>query len=458
MTALPIVVLVIIVCVSVVYVNYYNIRINIINFLIINRGLLAPNCFWWRVSTLLLEDANGINLYQELKARYGKQTSVNVMGTTTVLIMDLGYIKQILDNSPNTFCVGKLKYNFFKPFMRDNVGVSKGCPWARRRRLNEAVLGTDVLHAHADTHNQMIGAVIRDRVPSNFDEFLEAAKKIVSRIVFNKPRIPDEIFEIFSVANSLDAVVNSNFELPPQLNRTYREFIWSELQNPEPLSLVSLTAATDLRKEELIDQVPHWMFPIGGIVHTVSARTLALLCNHRSIFSKLLEHLREVDITSAADIDSAWYLRCCILECLRLNNLVTSTFRTACTDVSFEDGTRFEKGTQFLILNNPILREPECFESPNEFIPERWSAGLERSYCALLFNQGPQRCPGKDLSLFIIQSVVVHYLAHSGVLYGNAVLHSIPLDVKNIPQMIDPCSIVFTTEIEGGSPLTRGGL
>ena len=254
--------------------------------------------------------------------------------------------------------------------------------------------------------------------------------------------LPEKIFKIFSVANSLGAVIYSR-SLPSELDKFYRDFIWQELQNPQPYSLVSLSTATDLDKEELIDQVPHWMFPIGGIIHTVSARTLLMLCNHREKFDKLIGKLQEIDIQNVHAITSVTYLRYCILEMLRLNNLVSSTFRTLCKDFTFDDGTYFKKDTQLLILNNPILREPECFESPNEFIPERWSRHLESTYCAIMFNQGPQKCPGLDISIFLIQSFLVHYLKYSGVLDG-AILNSQKIDTDNIPQMINPCSITFT--------------
>ena len=427
-----------------IYLNYDNIRINLLVFLIVNRGLLAPNCFWWNVSSLLLQDSNGVNLFNELKQKYGDKAPINVMGTDMFLIMNIGQIKEILDNSPNTFCVGKLKYNFFRPFMIKNVGVSKGCPWKRRRTLNEDVLFTNYLHKYANYYNQVISEILHETIPTNFTHFLQVAKKIISRVVFNKPIIPAKIFEIFSTANSLDAVLNSHFQLPKQLDAFYRNFIWTELQNPQPFSLVSLTQSTNLHKDALIDQVPHWMFPIGGIIHTVSARTLVLLCNHRDIFDKLLQQLQEIDVNNAMDIHNVYYLRCCILETLRLNNLVTSTFRTLCEDYTFKDGTYLKKDTQLLILNNPILRSPECFDSPNKFIPDRWNEKLEASYCTLTFNQGPQKCPGKDLSLFLVESLIVHYLEHSGVLHGKAKLDSQKLDVNNIPQMIDPCSITFT--------------
>ena len=76
-------------------------------------------------------------------------------------------------------------------------------------------------------------------------------------------------------------------------------------------------------------------------------------------------------------------MRYCILETLRLNNPVNSTFRSLCKDFTFDDGTELKKDTQMVILNNPILRQEICFENPNKFIPERWSPELEKEYCTL---------------------------------------------------------------------------
>lgn len=429
-----------------IIVNWNNILINYMVFFIINRGLINPNCFWWNMSSLLLNDPNGVNLYNKLKIQYNDFVPINIAGTNMYLINNIDHIKEILNNSPNTFCVGRLKYNFFKPFMKLNVGVSKGCPWKRRRILNDEVLFNNQLHINANYYNYHINKILEKHIPINFTEFQETAKHIISRIVFNKEIIPEQIFKIFIIANTPWAVINPNFKLPNDINTFYRNFIWKELQNPRPNSLVSLCTNSNLEKEELIDQVPHWIFPIGGIIHTVTSRLLVMLCNNERVFKKLIRQLRQIDINDVNDINSEIYLRNCILETLRLNNLVTSTFRTLCEDYTFKDGKSFNKGTQFLILNNPILREKECFIEPDKYIPERWNDKLEESYCSIMFNQGPQKCPGKEISIFLIKSFIIHYLKHSGVLYGDRNIITQKIDKNNIPQMINPCQITFKIE------------
>ena len=80
-------------------------------------------------------------------------------------------------------------------------------------------------------------------------------------------------------------------------------------------------------------------------------------------------------------------MRKCILEALRLMNRLITTFRTLTKDYTFDDKYSFQKGTQFLILNNPVLRESEYYNQPNSFIPERWTPKMEKSYYAISFNQ-----------------------------------------------------------------------
>jgi len=428
----------------IIYQNLTNLRINLMVFLIVNRGLLSPNCFWWNVSSKITSDANGVNLYYKLKNDHGNMVPINIFGTPMYMVTDINSIQQILDKSPDTFCVGRLKYNFFKPFMELNVGVSKGCPWKRSRKLNEKVLFTNYLHLYADYYNRIINQYLQEHQPKNFNEFVDASQHLVSRVVFNKKMIPNQIFEIFQIANSLNAVVSPNFKIPKHINNFYRNFIWNELQNPQPYSLISLSQNSDLNKEELIDQVPHWIFPINGIIHTVVPRTLIMLCNHPDIFKKLILKLHEINIDNAMDIYNLRYLKYCILETLRLNNLVTSTFRTLCQDYRFKNGKEFKKGDQFLILNNPVLRDENCFPHPNKYIPERWNDRLEDMYCNMIFNQGPQKCPGKELSLFLIASFIVHYLKHTRVLSGLITLECQKIDINNSPQMINPCTISFS--------------
>ena len=119
------------------------------------RGILAPNCTWFKVSDLLLSDGAGVNLYNNYKQKYGDFAPINMFGTKLYIVTNKEYVKTILYNSPNLFNVGKLKKSFFKSFMAKNVGVSSGCPWKRRRYMSEIALVTDRLHTFGQKYNDI---------------------------------------------------------------------------------------------------------------------------------------------------------------------------------------------------------------------------------------------------------------------------------------------------------------
>ncbi len=76
------------------------------------------------------------------------------------------------------------------------------------------------------------------------------------------------------------------------------------------------------------------------------------------------------------------------------------------------------------------------------FTPERWTDELEKNYYSISFNQGPQKCPGKELAIFLIKSFIVNFLFLSGcVEKGYQILKTSKINTKNITQMINPCKI-----------------
>ena len=125
------------------------------------------------------------------------------------------------------------------------------------------------------------------------------------------------------------------------------------------------------------------------------------------------------------------------METLRLINPLVTTFRSLSQDITFDENYSFKKGTQFLILNNPVLREKEYFEEPNKFIPERWTSKTELSYYSISFNQGPQRCPAKELVIYLCQSFLYNFFTKINS------LETIKINTENIPEIINPCSLKF---------------
>jgi cytochrome P450 len=81
---------------------------------------------------------------------------------------------------------------------------------------------------------------------------------------------------------------------------------------------------------------------------------------------------------------------------------------------------------------------------PNKFMPNRWTSDMEKSYYAISFNQGPQRCPGKELAIFLVQSFMYNFIRIYDISRPSMLkpIASAPhIDPENVPQIINPCVI-----------------
>ncbi len=65
---------------------------------------------------------------------------------------------------------------------------------------------------------------------------------------------------------------------------------------------------------------------------------------------------------------------------------------------------------------------------------------MEKSFYALSFNQGPQKCPGKELAIYLLQCATYHIIKSKRVGSGTSML-SKKIDITNIPQVLNPCTI-----------------
>ena len=236
-----------------------------------------------------------------------------------------------------------------------------------------------------------------------------------------------------------DSFFSARFQINtvnPENYKKYREYLEYELNNPKPNTLLALAnqVHTMLPMDSVIDQIPHWVFPIAGVFSVHLPRLMVVLANHPHELQKVVEEIQQGNDYHGRDS----YIRKCILEQFRLNNAVNSTFRGLTEDFTFENSNiQFKAGSQLVFFNNPVLRD--LFEKPNQYIPSRWTPQEEESYRALMFNQGNQRCPGKELTISLLTSALVCYLE----LNHFTIRTNIQLDPNFIPYILNPCTIRF---------------
>lgn len=411
------------------------ILLNALILLTLKRGIISQNCFWWNLSEYN-SDITGTKLYQTLKTK-GRFVNVNVLGKNITILTDINDITQLLDLSPNPFGPGVVKKNFFDTFMPKNVGISINPEWKNRRDYNDKVLQTDKNHYLNPVFDKYIHESFLRNKPTNFEQFTELAKQLTSKIIFGTYNYNNIIYKVFKEADSMfSAVLNIN-TVNSEVLEEFRIYIKYELENPKENTLLTLANKHHklLPTDDIIDQIPHWIFPIAGLFSVNLPRLLLVLGNHPDELERVNNEIKNYN-----HLNKYNYIRNCILEMFRLNNPVNSTFRGLLEPFTFHNSDiTFEKGTQLVFFNNPLLRD--LFDNPNQFFPSRWNPELENSYQALMFNQGNQRCPGKELTISLLTMALKNYLEINNYLINTP----IKLDTDFIPYLINPCNIVFSS-------------
>ncbi|NEX23172.1 cytochrome P450 [Thiorhodococcus mannitoliphagus] len=141
--------------------------------------------------------------------------------------------------------------------------------------------------------------------------------------------------------------------------------------------------------------------------HETTANTLAwaffLLSQApwaRAALARELERIPPERELAVTDLDALIYTRAVIEETLRLYPPVPILGRTATADTEI-GGERIRQGSLVLVVPWLLHRNPELWERPDDFLPERFLPGAERpsKYQYAPFSVGPRVCPGLAFGL-----------------------------------------------------------
>ncbi|CAN6278612.1 unnamed protein product [Urochloa humidicola] len=144
----------------------------------------------------------------------------------------------------------------------------------------------------------------------------------------------------------------------------------------------------------------------AGTISTVDTIewAMSLLLNNPDVMKKSRDEIdacigKPVRLLETADLPKLQYLRSIILETLRLYPavplLVPRESSADCTIL----GYHIPKGTILLVNAFAIHRDPELWDEPGNFIPERFEDGKKEGKMVLPFGMGRRRCPAENLGM-----------------------------------------------------------
>ncbi|XP_072532462.1 cytochrome P450 3A27-like [Salminus brasiliensis] len=201
-----------------------------------------------------------------------------------------------------------------------------------------------------------------------------------------------------------------------------------------------------LTDHEILSQ--SFIFILGG--YETTSTTLNFLLYHLATnpdsLSKLVE---EIDKTFPRDVPVTYealmkleYLEMVINESMRLLPTAPRLERV-CKKTIELNGITIPKDTLVAIPTYVLYRDPQLWESPEEFRPERFSPENDIDpYTFMPFGLGPRNCVGMRFALMIMKLVVVKLLQNFSV--ETCKETQIPIQLSALFQPTVPVTLKFT--------------
>jgi cytochrome P450 len=355
-------------------------------------------------------DRRGAQLLHRLRQRHGSgPLRLTVPGRPLAVVLDPADVERLLTDSPDPFAAATIeKVAALRHFQPHGVLLSGGDARATRRRVNERALDTgQPLHRIADA----VAATVRDEVGRLDSGILDWATfgpmfdRVIRRVVLGDSARDDT--GLTADLNRLRNAANWAYLRPrkERLRARFQRRVDAYVARAEAGSLAGALAgepsgesAADAAGESAADpagQVPHWLFAFDAAGIT-AFRTLALLGSDAGRRA-----------AAAADVAPVLpYLRACVLDTVRLWPTTLVVLRESIRDTDW-GGTRLPRRTTFVIPSAFHHRDATAAPHADDFSPEEWLDGdAHRRWSVFPFSAGPVRCPGRDVVLLTVSTLL----------------------------------------------------
>ncbi|KAJ9613291.1 hypothetical protein H2200_003233 [Cladophialophora chaetospira] len=168
-------------------------------------------------------------------------------------------------------------------------------------------------------------------------------------------------------------------------------------------------AALGLKLGEILAECSVMMNAGTDTTTAALTNTIFLLYKHPDVLARLREELDEATGTSLIapyeTLSKLPYLRACVEESLRVRPASTMGLpRVVPKGGRLIAGQFVAEDTTVSVPTYTLLRNPDAFDRPDEYRPERWLVGenekAKMSKAHLPFSTGPRACIGRNIAYF----------------------------------------------------------
>ena len=377
--------------------------------------------------------------FEELRDEYGRVASYEVFGTDACMVAHPNSIQRILLDEHEAFEKGEVLTRNLADAMGEGLFVTGGDQWQNQRTQVQPAFYRERLNTYVPEMRSTAEETVeqwRDGMVVDVNDTMTATTlDVLGRTLFGV-----DVTENPVVSEASDAILarfdTSRFwsflpdRLPTPTNRRYRRKLGELQQFVDDLAqqrrqqqpenrgddllsiLVGFVEASDLTVEEFRDNMVTFLF--AGHETTALGLTYTLLClaQHPDRQADLRAEVDAVcdGTVRAEDLPKLTQMEHVIDEALRLYPPVYMFFREAKRDVTLQ-GYDIPAGTTLVLPQWAVHRDPEWWDDPETFRPERFGDDAEHpEYAYFPFGGGPRHCIGMRFARMEMKTVLATVL------------------------------------------------
>ncbi|MCE7982242.1 MAG: cytochrome P450 [Caldilinea sp. CFX5] len=376
-----------------------------------------------------------LGFVQQAVREHEDLVEVKLMGASFYIATHPAVIEEVLVTKNHHFIKDKGLREFAKPVFGRGLLTSDGDFWLRQRRLAQPAFHRQRIAAYGEVMTNFTERTLAHWRDGEVHDIHEAMMKLTLEVVAKTLFDQEDNAEVADIGLALDAIMarfdNNSYlsmienvvqrPLPTPTQRRYKQAVrrldaivsgvsaQRRAQNEDKGDLLGMfLAARDedgngMSDQQLLDECKT-MFLAG---HETTALTLSwtlwLLDRHPAVKAKLQTELAQVlagRTPTLADLPKLPYTERVILESMRLYPPAWTIQREATSDVVI-GGYMIPKGSDVLISQYGVQRDPRWYPDPERFDPDRWENDLLKQlpkYAYFPFGGGPRLCIGQQFA------------------------------------------------------------
>ena len=365
--------------------------------------------------------------------RYGDVVGLRFVNVPVYLLNHPDHVEYVLVRNNRNFVKSRGE-RISLGFLGNGLLTSEGSFWRRQRRLAQPAFHQDRIAAYGEVMVERAGRMVvgwRDgEVRDAHDDMGRLTLEIVARTLFGVPLGSTEFEEVGDALATISRRFTGRggvfFQVPEKIptpgNLRFRRAIRrldaliygiihdrrASSEDAGDLLSMLLAVRDEETGEGMTDrQLRDEAMTVFLAGHETTANTLSwtlyLLSGDPEVESRLQEELCEVLAGRPPTIDDLPRLRytdMVVKESMRLYPPAWAFGREALADCEI-GGYYVPAGTQLIVSQWVMHRDPRYYEEPGKFRPERWGDGSTESlpkYAYFPFGGGPRLCIGQSFA------------------------------------------------------------